>query len=308
MLVSTKKMLEKARCESYAVPAFNIDNLEMLKSVTEAAVKLKSPVIIATSESSIRYAGIDYLKAMVDIAARNPIPMALHVDHGKDLSLIRDCINAGWTSIMIDGSDLSFCENIAVTKKVVAMAKRRGVSVEGELGMLQKTEDLAEGHGAFADPYQAAEFVRKTKIDSLAIAIGTSHGPFKASHAVRLDFARLKKIRSLVSVPLVLHGASSVPERLKKLMHTHCRTIHDCSRLDGAHGTSLLAIKKAIKLGIAKVNVGTDMRATFLAGLRDALFDHKETSDERKLLERALVLMRLLVEEKITAFGSKGKA
>lgn len=301
-------MLEKACRGSYAVPAFNIDNLEMLKSVTEAAVKLKSPVIIATSESSIHYAGIDYLKAIVDVAARNPIPMALHVDHGKDLSLIRDCINAGWTSVMIDGSDLSFRENVAITKKVVTMARRRNVSVEGEIGVLKKSEDLDEKQSALTDPEEARAFARASGVDSLAIALGTSHGPFKAAHAVRIDYVRLKKIRSLVSVPLVLHGASSVSERLKKLMHTHCRTIHDCSRLDGAHGTNLQAVKKAIKLGIAKVNVGTDMRATFLAGLRDALFDHTTTSDERKLLERALVLMRSLAEEKIIAFGSKSKA
>lgn len=308
MLVSTKNMLRKAQRGSYAVAAFNIDNLEMLKSVTQAAVKLRSPIIIATSESSLRYAGPGYLKAMINVAAQNTIPIALHVDHGKDLSLIRTCINTGWTSVMIDGSDLPYSKNVAITKKVVAMARPKSISVEGEIGMLNKTEDLDDRQASLTDPDQAVAFARASGVDSLAIALGTSHGPFKAAHAVRLDYARLKKIRSLVSIPLVLHGASSVPQRLKKMMHTHCRSIHDCSRLEGAHGTSIQAIQKAIKLGIAKVNVGTDMRAAFVAGLRGSLFDHKTVSDERILFDGALVLMQSLAEEKIVAFGSARKA
>ena len=308
MLVTTKKILRHAERNAYAVGAFNIDNLEMLQAVVWAARSQKSPAIIATSESSIRYAGAEVLKTITDKLTAGAIPFALHLDHGKDSKLIKHCIDIGWTSVMYDGSLFPYKENVKNTRAVVAYAHARGVSVEAELGALHVQED-GEGSAAstMTDPKQAKEFVRATGIDSLAIAIGTSHGAFKASGAVQLDYARLKAIRAHIRIPLVLHGASSLPASLQKKMHKLCKNIHDCLRLEGAQGVSPVAIKKCISLGIAKVNTGTDLRASFVAGIRESLLTHTMSYDERDFLKGARDLVQKTVEERMALFGSSNR-
>lgn len=308
MLVTAKKLLNTAQRSGYAVGAFNVDNLEMIQAVVRAANVCKSPAIIATSESSIHYAGLEVMKAIVTILTQGKTPFALHVDHGKDISLIKKCIDAGWTSVMYDGSLLPYAENIRNTKAVAAYAHKRGVSVEGELGALKVQEDGEGGVDSFTDPSKAAEFVDATGIDSLAIAIGTSHGAFKAKDGVHLDYERLKKIRKTVTIPLVLHGASSLPASLQKKMHQTCSAIQDCMRLEGARGIPPAAIKKCIKLGIAKVNIGTDLRASFVAGIRSALLEHSMSYDERDMLQEARELIEKTIRERMILFGSIGKA
>jgi len=309
MLVSSRVLLKKAQRGRYAIGAFNIDNLEMVQAVIEAATSLKSPAIIATSESSIRYAGMNVLYSLIAAATKGPVPFVLHLDHGKDISLIQKCIKAGWTSVMYDGSLLPYEQNVKQTKSIALYAKKYNVSVEAELGALKAQEDGEQSQKSFfTDPSQASTFVQSTGIDSLAIAIGTSHGAFKAPHTVTLDYERLTSIRKAVSVPLVLHGASSLSIGLQKKMHATCLKIDDCLRLEGAHGVSVSAIKKCIALGIVKVNVGTDLRASFVAGVRSALLKHTTSIDERDLLGEARDLVRKTIEEKIRNFGSAGKA
>ncbi len=309
MLVTTKKLLIQAQRGRYAIGAFNIDNLEMIQAVVNAARNQKSPAIIAISESTIRYAGMEALTVLIGSVTRGRIPFALHLDHGKDLALIKKCIDLGWTSVMYDGSLLSFEKNIQNTKIIVDYAHKRSVSVEAELGALKVQEDgEGEAESHFTDPKQAGVFVGATHIDSLAIAIGTSHGAFKAKGAVKLDFARLKTIRKTVSIPLVLHGASSLPLSLQKIMHHACQELHDCLRLEGAHGVSPATIKKCISLGISKVNVGTDLRASFVAGLRRSLLEHTLSYDERDFLGDARAFVQKTVEERMKLLGSVDKA
>lgn len=308
MLVSLKKVLRNARRMQYAVGAFNVDNLEGVLSVLEAADMVRAPVILATSESSIRYAGFAFLQNIIRTASEEypHIPIVLHLDHGKDMSLIRSCIEHGWTSVMFDGSDLSYEENIKRTKQVVELASTHSVSVEAELGALGSMEDAnnLEGKSTLTDPDEAADFVRKTRIDALAVSIGTAHGPHKFEGAARLDFKRLIHIAERVSLPLVLHGASGVPKKIISLAHKGCEKMEDCTRLAQAQGIPDRMIKLAISLGIAKINIGTDMRLAFTAGMRAALLSHPSEYDERQLLKEARTLMREVVTQKLKLFGS----
>ncbi|MEK7648464.1 MAG: class II fructose-bisphosphate aldolase [Patescibacteria group bacterium] len=310
MLVSSRSLLLKAQKGGYAIGAFNIDNLEMVQAVVRAAINKQSPAIIATSESSIAYAGGPaVLKALVSIVTQGRIPFVLHLDHGKDIALIKQCIDIGWTSVMYDGSLLPYDQNIKNTQEVVAYAHKHHVSVEAELGALKVQEDGetgAEQH--FTDPDQADVFVRTTGVDSLAIAIGTSHGAFKAKGDVRLDYSRLKKIQQRVRVPLVLHGASTLSRSLQKKMHKNCEDLNDCLRLEGAHGIRPSAIRKCISLGIAKVNVGTDLRASFVAGIRESIIEHPTSYDERDFFKDARNLIQKTIEERMVLLSSAGKA
>ena len=217
-LVNTKKMLEDAKKNKYAVGAFNVHNLETLKAVAKAAYEMRSPLILQTTPGTIKHAGEDYIAAMAKVASEKyDIPIALHLDHGNSFDLVVKCIRAGYTSVMIDGSELSYEQNVELTKKVVEVAHAVGVTVEAELGSIVGVEDdmyVKEDKSAFTDPEMAADFVEKTGVDSLAIAIGTAHGMYKGE--VKLDFERLKEIASLVDIPLVLHGASGVPDELVK--------------------------------------------------------------------------------------------
>lgn len=309
MLVTMKSLLTRAQKNGYAVGAFNIDNLEGLQAVMRAAEETRSPVIIATSESTLHYAGFETIQALVHIAAEEhpKISLALHLDHGKDMDLIRRCINHGWTSVMFDGSLLPYEENIKNTQTVVAWAQEKGVTVEAELGALKTEEDArgAEREALFTDPIQAADFVKKTKIDALAISIGTSHGPFKFEGKTVLDYKRLKEIKQLTRMPLVLHGASGIPKKITSIIHEKCENIQDCKRLSDAHGVSNAAIRRAICYGINKVNIGTDLRLAFTAGMRKALINHKEEYDEREFLKEARALVMDVVREKMILFKNR---
>jgi fructose-bisphosphate aldolase class II len=303
MLVTTKSLLVPARRKHYAVPAFNVNDLEFVRAVMDAAVQMKSPVIIQTSEGAVEYAGMDYLIAMAKVAAQAKIPVALHLDHGKDVKVVQQAIKSGYTSVMFDGSSLPYDKNVAVTKKIVALAHAKGVSVE--LGAIAGIEDfvsVAERDAHLTDPAQAAAFVRATHCDALAVAIGTSHGAFKFKGKTHLDIARLKKIAAVVSVPIVLHGASGVQEDVKELAEKYG------AKLGKARGVLNGDIKNAIKHGVAKVNIDTDLRLAFTAGIREAVHDLPEVIDPRKLLAPASALMCEVAKQKMALFGSAGKA
>jgi len=251
MLVTNKEVQSDATANGYAVGAFNISNLETVLAITEAADEEKSPVIIAVSESTIKYAGLDFIIPMVKTAAKKTsVPMTLHLDHGADLEICSKCINAGFTSVMIDGSHLNFEENISLTKSVVDFAHPKGVSVEAELGRLAGVEEttVEEKDAILTDPDAVKEFVERTGVDALAVAIGTSHGAYKFKAEPKLDFERLKDIRKKSDVLLVLHGASGVPAEIVEKANKYG------AELGKAKGVPNEAIQKAISLGISKVN------------------------------------------------------
>ncbi|MDD5437625.1 MAG: class II fructose-bisphosphate aldolase [Patescibacteria group bacterium] len=305
MLVPAIKILKSARERHYAVPALNINNLEALKAIVAAAVKMRSPIIVQTSEGAIEYAGMDYLIAMAKVAAKAPIPMALHLDHGKNLKLIKEAIQKGYTSVMFDGSSLPLKENVAKTKQVVAWARAKKVSVEAEIGAIAGIEDFVsveEKDAHLTNPEQAAKFVKETKCDSLAVAIGTAHGAFKFKGETHLDIERLKKIARLVKNPIVLHGASGVMEDVVKLAEYHG------AKLGKARGVLDEDIKQAIKYGVSKINIDTDLRLGFTAGIREAVDQMGNVIDPRKLLEPAIILMREIAMRKMILFKSEGKA
>lgn len=307
MLVSLSEVLKKARRGRYAVGAFNVNNLETLQAVMAAAEAERSPVVVQTSEGAINYAGMDELALLTHMAAmRTKCPVVFHLDHGKNYELVVAAIKSGYyTSVMYDGSSLPYEENVRTTKEIVRMAHAKKISVEAELGAIAGIEDFVsveERDAHFTDPAQAADFVQKTGCDALAVAIGTSHGAFKFKHESRLDFARLKQIAELVSVPLVLHGASGVPAVIK----AQC-TKYGCE-IAAAKGVSDSSIKKAVGLGINKVNVDTDLRIAFDAGVRKFLHDKPEVIDPREILKPAKELMTKVVRQKMRLLGCAGKS
>lgn len=283
MLVPMSTLLAKAQAGGYAVGAFNTNNLEIVQGIMEAARELEAPVILQASQGAIKYAGINYIVAMVEVAAREAgVPVALHLDHGTSFEQAVKCIRAGFSSVMFDGSKYQFEENVAKTQEVVRVARPAGVSVEAELGKIGGTEDdisVSEADALMTVPAEAKLFVEQTGIDALAIAIGTAHGPYKGEP--KLDFARLEKIRQLVEIPLVLHGASGVPEE---------------------------AIRKAIAMGICKINIDTDLRQAFSYAVKDVLAAKPGEYDPRKLLGPGKEALKAKVKEKIMLFGSAGKA
>jgi len=311
MLSTLKSVLAKADKGGYAVGAFNVNNLEAVQAVIETAVELKSPVILQTSEGAIEYAGMDYLMAMIRTAAKSPVPVVMHIDHGKDLKTIKKAIDAGYTSVMYDGSSLPYPENVKNTKQVVAWAKKKGVSVEAEIGAIKGIEDLvsvSEKEAFFTDPEEAARFVKETKCDALAISIGTAHGAYKSKTAPVLDIARLKKIKTMVKLPIVLHGASGISPEMVERTKNMCTMLGDCHRLDGAVGIPDAQITLAIKAGVRKINIDSDLRIAFTAGMRETVIvDHKDI-DPRKLMALSKKLMKEVVAHKMELFGSKGKA
>jgi fructose-bisphosphate aldolase class II len=305
MLVTNKDLMLRAMQKAYATGAFNISNLESLFAVVEAAVEEKSPVIVAVTPSSIRYAGLAYIEKIVKTAAKPaPVPMSLHLDHGKDVETVSKCLEAGFTSVMIDGSHLKFEENIALTKRVVDLAHPKGVSVEAELGRLAGVEEstVEEREAVLTDPDAAKEFVERTDVDALAVAIGTSHGAYKFKGEPKLDFERLKLIREKVSIPLVLHGASSVPSWIIQ------KAVKYGAELSGARGIPEEHIRKAISLGIAKINIDTDLRLAFTATVREFLVKSPKIFDPRKILGSAKEAMKEVVKSKTRLFGSSRKA
>jgi len=305
MLVTNKEILFTAKAEGYAVGAFNINNLETLLAVVETSVEEQSPTIVAVTPSAIKYAGLKYLVGMVKAAVESaPVPMSLHLDHGEDVETVSRCIDAGFTSVMIDGSHLDFEENISLTKRVVDLAHSRGASVEAELGRLTGVEEstVEEKEAVLTDPDAAKEFVERTSTDALAVAIGTSHGAYKFKAEPKLDFERLKAIRQRVKVPLVLHGASSVPPWIIK------KATKYGAELSGAKGIPDEHIKKAISLGIAKINIDTDLRLAFTATIREILANSPKEFDPRKILGPAKEAMKEVVKGKMRLLGSSGKA
>jgi fructose-bisphosphate aldolase class II len=305
-LYTNKELLHLAKKGGYAVGAFNINNLEILQAVVSAGELEKSPVIIAVSEGAIQYAGLSYITSMVRIASeQTSIPLSLHLDHGKNLEIIHSCMENGFTSVMIDGSHLPFQENTSITQKVVEMAQKKGISVEGELGRLKGIEEkvsVSDQEAFLTDPQAAEEFIKKTGVDALAIAIGTSHGAYKFKGAPKLDFERLKEISKRIDIPLVLHGASGVPlsllEKAERLG----------AKLTGAKGVPDEAIQKAILLGISKINIDTDLRLSFILALREVLATKPEEFDPRKILGPGREAIQRTVQSKMKLFGSSGKA
>lgn len=305
MLATNKDLLLPARKNAYAVGAFNINNLESVLAVAEAASDEKSPAIIAVTPSAIKYAGLSYLAKIARTAAESAsVPMSLHLDHGENFETASKCIEAGFTSVMIDGSFLKLEENIALTKQVVNFAHSKGVSVEAELGRLAGVEEstVEEKEAVLTDPNVAKDFVERTGVDALAVAIGTSHGAYKFKAEPKLDFERLRLIKDRVAVPLVLHGASSVPQWIIEKASKYG------AELAGAKGIPESNIKQAITLGIAKINIDTDLRLAFTAAVREVLANSPKEFDPRKILGPAKEAMREVVKGKMRLFGSSGKA
>lgn len=274
-------------------------------AVAEAATEEKSPAIVALTPSAIKYGGLAYLSKIVKTAAEAaPVPMSLHLDHGEDFDTAQKCIGAGFTSVMIDGSHLKFEDNIALTKQVVNIAHPKDVSVEAELGRLAGVEEstVEEKDAMLTDPNVAAEFVEKTEVDALAVAIGTSHGAYKFKTEPKLDFGRLELIKEKVDIPLVLHGASSVPSWIIE------KAAKYGAQLEGAKGIPEDHIKKAITMGIAKINIDTDLRLAFTATVREVLAKSPKEFDPRKILGPAKEAMKEVVKAKMRLFGSSGKA
>jgi fructose-bisphosphate aldolase class II len=305
-LRTNKELLTLAKTGGYAVGAFNINNMEILQAIVFAGKEEKSPAILAVSEGAIQYAGMPYIVSMARIASdQASIPLSLHLDHGKDMNLIQSCIENGFTSVMIDGSHLEFEGNIAITQKVVKMAHERGVSVEAELGRLKGIEDnvsVSERDSFLTNPQAAEEFVEKTGVDALAIAVGTSHGAYKFKEEAKLDFERLKEIVRRVDIPLVLHGASGVPQAVLEKAEKYG------AKLPGAKGIPDEAIQKAISLGIAKINIDTDLRLSLIGAIREVLITKPEEFDPRKILGPGREAIKQTVQSKMRLFGSSGKA
>jgi fructose-bisphosphate aldolase class II len=305
VLVTNKDLLVPARRKAYAVGAFNINNLETLLAVFEAATEEKSPAIVAVTPSAIKYGGLSYLAGIVKTAAQSsPVPMSLHLDHGEDSEMVSKCISAGFTSVMIDGSHLKFEENVALTKRVVDLAHPKGISVEAELGRLGGVEEktVEEKDTILTDPNTAKEFVDRTGVDALAVAVGTSHGAYKFKAEPKLDFERLKTISKKVELPLVLHGASNVPTWIVE------KAVKYGAQLEGARGIPEEHLKKAISLGIAKINIDTDLRLAFTATVREVLTNSPKEFDPRKILGPAKEAMKEVIKGKMHMFGSSGKA
>lgn len=295
-LVTTKEMFRKAYEGNYAIGAFNINNMEIIQGVVNACKAKNSAVILAVSKGALKYAGPKYLKAMVDAAIEDTgIDIALHLDHGPDLATVKEVIDAGFTSVMIDGSHYDYEENVRVTKEVVEYAHAHGVVVEAELGVLAGIEDdvHADAH-VYTDPDQALDFVTRTGCDSLAIAIGTSHGAFKFAGTPDLKFHILEEIqKKMPGYPIVLHGASAVSQDHIAICNQYG------GQIKGAQGIPVEMLRKASSMAVCKINMDTDIRLAMTAGIRKAFGDKPEAFDPRGYLGAARTLIQELVEHKI---------
>lgn len=304
MLADTKKILEKARKNNYAVGHFNINNMEIMQGIVQAANNLNAPVIVATSEGAIEYAGINFLYDLAKTASElSKVPVALHLDHGKNLKIIKQAIQLGYSSVMIDASHEQFEKNIRLTKRIVQLAHRKNISVEAELGTIGGVEDSVKAKNIiYTDPEKAREFVERTGCDFLAVAIGTSHGAYKFKGKADLNIGLLKEIKNRVKVPLVLHGASGVPKNIVRQAEKYG------AKLTGVKGVPDAQIQAAIKNGINKINTDTDLRIAFDAAVRKALHDQPKDFDPRHMLGPARELIMKVAEHRMKVFGSKGKA
>lgn len=308
-LVTTKEMMEKAYKEGYAIGAFNVNNMEIIQGITEAALEEKSPIILQVSAGARKYAKHNYLMSLVEAAVKETgLPIALHLDHGEDFEICKSCIDGGFTSVMIDGSKHSFEDNIALTQRVVEYAHAKGVTVEGELGTLAGIEDdvnVKDADAQFTDPAQVEEFVEKTGVDSLAIAIGTSHGAykFKPGQKPALRFDILEKIQMrLDGFPIVLHGSSSVPQEFVKIVNSFGGNMPD------AIGIPEEMLAKASKMAVCKINIDSDLRLCMTAAVRKHLSEHPEHFDPRQYLADGRNAVKDIVRHKISnVLGSSNK-
>ncbi len=307
-LVNTKEMFKKAYEEGYAIGAFNVNNMEIIQGITEAAKNQKAPLILQVSSGARKYANHTYLIKLVEAALiETDLPIALHLDHGDSFELCKACIDGGFTSVMIDGSHLSFEDNIALTKKVVDYAKPRNVTVEGELGRLAGVEDeinVNAEDASYTKPEEVEEFVKRTGVDSLAIAIGTSHGAFKFKGDAKLRFDILEEVsKRLPGFPIVLHGASSVVPEYVQLINEHG------GEIAGAKGVPEEMLRRAASMAVCKINIDSDLRLAMTAKVREALDQDKKNFDPRKYLSPARDAIREIVEHKIVeVLGCNGKA
>jgi len=309
MLVTTKEMFEKSMREGFAIGAFNVNNMEIIQAIMDAAAEEHAPVIMQASSSAIKYARLNYLMKMVKAAEEEhpEIPFAIHLDHGPDFETCKMCIDAGFTSVMFDGSKYDFEENIRLTKEVVDYAHEHGVVVEAELGKLAGIEDdvnVSADDAMFTDPAQAEEFVRRTGCDSLAIAIGTSHGAYKFKGEAKLRFDILAKIKERIpNTPIVLHGASTVIPELVAQCNEYGADI------PGAKGVPDEMLHEASISGVSKINVDTDLRLAMTAAIRKVFAEEPSAFDPRKYLTPARDLIKETVGHKIRdVFGSSNKA
>ena len=309
-LVTTKEMFQKAYEGAYAIGAFNVDNIDIMQGVLSGAAKTQSPVIIAFSEGALKFIHPAYVRKAAEAAAEEmDIPFAIHLDHGKSVELCKQCVDNGFTSVMIDASAYDFEKNIALTKEVVQYAHDRGVVVESELGAIAGIEDdivVDDKYGQFTHPDDAVEFVERTGIDSLAIAIGTAHGAykFKPGQKPQLRFDILEEIgQKMPGFPLVLHGASSVPHDRLEIFNTYG------GKMPEAIGIPMDMLRKASTMGVCKINVGTDIRVCFFGEIRKQLFENPTKFDGRTFLGPARDAVAEMVAKRITeVFGSAGKA
>ena len=308
-LVTTKEMFEKSMKEGFAIGAFNVNNMEIIQAIVDAAAENNSPVILQASSSAIKYARINYLMKMIEAAVEEHpnVPIAIHLDHGPDFETCKKCVDAGFTSVMFDGSKYDFEENIRLTKEVVDYAHAHGVVVEAELGKLAGIEDdvdVSADEAKYTDPAQAEEFVRRTGVDSLAIAIGTSHGAYKFKGEAKLRFDILKEIKERIpNTPIVLHGASTV---IPELVDT-CNKFG--GNIPGAKGVPDEILHEASVSGVSKINVDTDLRLAMTAGIRKVFAEDPSAFDPRKYLTPSRDLIKETVSHKIkNVFGSANKA
>ena len=306
--VTTKDMFEKSMKEKFAIGAFNINNMEFVQAIMDAAAKENSPVILQTSASAIKYARVPYLKKMIEAGLEeHDIPVALHLDHGPDFETCKMCVDNGYTSVMFDGSKYDFETNIKLTKEVVDYAHAHGVVVEAELGKLAGIEDdvnVAAEDAMYTDPDEAKEFVERTGCDSLAIAIGTSHGAYKFKGEAKLRFDILAKIKEKIpNTPIVLHGASTVIPELVEICNKYG------AELPGAKGVPDEILHEASITGVSKINVDTDLRLAMTAGIRETFVENPSVFDPRKYMGKGRDLIEETVAHKIRdVFGSSNKA
>ncbi len=315
-LVTTKEMFEKAYGGGYAVGAFNVNNMEIIQGITEAAIAQKSPLVLQVSKGARGYAKHAYLMKLIEAAiidaqetAGFDLPIAVHLDHGDSFELCKSCIDGGFTSVMIDGSSKSFKDNIALTKQVVEYAHAHGVVVEAELGTLAGVEDevnVSAEDSSYTKPEEVEEFVHATGCDSLAIAIGTSHGAYKFKPGTKpqLRFDILEEVsRRLPGFPIVLHGSSSVPQEFVKLIN------ENGGNMPGAIGIPEEQLRKAASMAVCKINIDSDLRLAMTASVRKYFNEHPDHFDPRQYLKPAREAIRQMVEHKIVnVLGSNGKA
>ena len=304
-ITTPKEMFDRAYKEGYAIGAFNVNNMEIIQGIMQAGAEERSPLILQVSAGARKYAGQTYIMKLVEAALEEAdIPVCVHLDHGPDFELCKACVDGGFTSVMIDGSHLPFEENIALTKKVVEYAHDRGVWVEAELGRLAGVEEhVVSESSIYTDPDQAVEFVERSGCDSLAIAIGTSHGAYKFKGEAKLDFERLDKISNMMpGYPLVLHGASSVPQEFVEMANTYG------AKLGDAKGVTEDLLRQAAKSGVCKINIDSDIRLAMTANIRKYMAENPEAFDPRSYLKPARQAVKDMVQRKIrNVLGSSNK-